>query len=142
MSPDRRNALAIGLAMLLLPVGACGELAPRPNPSAQTFCETARQRVVSMPIFIRVDRFAAKRMTAQEFLDGSRGQLPIGAIDPQMRLCVLAFAGDIRQPSGPLDPGPRTWSVHVSVEATDQALAGQYSSDGVWPPYVDALPSR
>jgi hypothetical protein len=105
-------------------------------------CETARQRVLSMPIFIRVDRFAAKRMTAKEFLEGTRGQLPIGAIDPQTVLCVLAFAGDIRQPSGPLDPGPRTWSVHVSVETPDQPLAGQYSSDGFWPSYFDGLPSR
>ena len=98
---DGIKALAMGLSVLL--VGACGDLAPRPTPPNESVCETARQRVLSMPIFIRVDRFAAKRMTAKEFLDGSRGQLPIGAIDPQVLLCVLAFAGDIRQSRGPLD---------------------------------------
>ena len=133
--------MAIAFSVLLL-IGACGDLAPRPTPLPETVCEVARQRVLSMPIFIRVDRYAAKRMTAKEFLDGSRGQLPIGSIDPQTRLCVLAFAGEIRQPSGALDPERRNWSVHVSVEAPDQPLAGQYSSDGVWPSYFEALPSR
>ena len=80
-------------------------------------------------------------MTAMEFVDRSRDQLPIGEVDPQTIVCVLAIAGDIRQPGGAL-PESRTWSVHVSVEAPDQPLAGQYNSVGTWPTYFDGLPSR
>ena len=80
-------------------------------------------------------------MTAKEFIDGSRDQVPIGEVDSQTMLCVLAIAGDIRQPGG-AQPEPRTWSVHVSVETPDQPLAGQYNSAGTWPAYFDGLPSR
>lgn len=81
-------------------------------------------------------------MTAREFIEGSRDQLPIGEIDPQTMLCVLAIAGDIRQPGGALPESSRTWSVHVSAETPDRPLAAQYNSLGTWPAYFDGLPSR
>lgn len=141
-SDNRRvKALAIWVPLVLL-LSACGELAPRPTPLSEPVCAAARHRILSMTsVIIRADRVEAKRMTAKEFVDGSGGQLPIES-DPQTLLCVLAIAGDIRQPGGALPVLPRTWSVHVSVEATDQPLAGQYNSEGVWPSYFDALPSR
>lgn len=136
----RMLAAAVSVSFVAL---ACGQVAPRPPSSTAPVCETAQRRLLgSTSVIARVDRLEVKRMTAREFMDGSQGQLPVDVRDPEIAVCVVAIAGDIRQPGGVVQRPPRNWSVHVSVETPDEPLAGQYSSDGAWPAYFPGLPSR
>jgi hypothetical protein len=108
-------------------------------------CRLARDRVLRLGASIkRVDRVEVKRMSAQAFIDGSEGFLMAVTDTEDLKgtsLCVVAVAGDLRQPRGLIETAPYAWAVFVSVAGSDDAVGSHYGSDGSWPAYFDALPN-
>ena len=109
--------------------------APRP-------CVAAEQRVVGLTMIVaRADRVETKRTLARDLL-AAAPQLIGPTVDPAELVCVVAVAGDIRQPNGQIPTPPRNWAVYVSTESPDEAVSAQFGSDGLWPAFFPGLPAR
>lgn len=104
-------------------------------------CVEERQRTLGMSsIILRLDRAAAKRMTVADLAAAGFRVGPMDA-DPNTFVCVVAVAGELRQPMGLLAVPNYPWGVFVSG-AGGESAGSTAMGTGSWPPYFDALPNR
>ena len=105
-------------------------------------CAEQRERTLGMSaIILRHDRAAAKRMTVADL---EAGGLRVGPreTDPNTFVCVVAVAGELRQPTGVLAVPNYSWGVFVSGAGGEPIGTTVMDNRGSWPPFFDALPDR
>jgi hypothetical protein len=106
-------------------------------------CAEQRARILGMSaIILRLDRAAAKRMTVAELISGGGPDVGPSGVDRNTMLCVVAVAGELRQPRGPLATPNYPWGVFVSGAGDESIGATSMAHSGSWPAFFDALPNR
>lgn len=105
-------------------------------------CAEQRERTLGMTaIILRLDRAAAKRMTVAD-LEAAGLRVGPREADPNTFVCVVAVAGELRQPMGLLAVPNYPWGVFVSGAGGEPIGSTAMEHRGSWPPYFDALPNR
>ena len=105
-------------------------------------CAEERERTLVMTaIILRLDRASAKRTTVAE-LEAAGLRVGPREADPNTFVCVVAVAGELRQPMGLIAVPNYPWGVFVTGAGGEPIGTTAMDGRGSWPPFFDALADR